>query len=108
MKPIRFHPEADSEMVDAAVWYESQQKGLGKRFVTAVQDALNRIQLNPELYTLVEGDVRRCPTKTFPFGVLFRIKPDLIVIMATRNPTECACYVKNYYSYGWSLCQKTG
>ena len=47
MKPIRFHPEADSEMVDAAVWYESQQKGLGKRFVTAVQDALNRIQLNP-------------------------------------------------------------
>ncbi len=30
MKPIRFHPEADSEMVDAAVWYESQQKGLGR------------------------------------------------------------------------------
>jgi len=26
MKPIRFHPEADSEMVDAAVWYESQQE----------------------------------------------------------------------------------
>jgi len=85
MKHIRFHPEADSEMVDAAVWYESQQKGLGKRFVTAVQDAFNRIQLNPELYTLVEGDVRRCPTKTFPFGVLFRIKPDLIVIMAVMH-----------------------
>ena len=85
MKPIRFHPEADAEMVDAAVWYESQQQDLGKRFLTAVQDALNRIELNPELYALVEGDVRRCLTKTFPFGVLFRIKPNLIAIMAVMH-----------------------
>lgn len=33
MKPVRFHPDADSEMVDAAVWYESRQEDLGKRFL---------------------------------------------------------------------------
>ncbi len=71
MKPIRFHPEADAEMLNAAVWYESQQQDLGKRFLAAVQDTLNRIELNPELYAFIEGDVRRCLTKTFPFGVLF-------------------------------------
>lgn len=65
MKTVRFHPKADTEMVDAAVWYEAQQEGLGKRFLTAVQDALNRLQLNPELYPFVEEDVRRCLTKTF-------------------------------------------
>jgi toxin ParE1/3/4 len=80
MKPIRFHPEADAEMVAAAVWYESQQEDLGKRFLAAVQDALNRIELNPELYPFVERDVRRCLTKTFPFGVLFRVKPDVIAV----------------------------
>ena len=85
MKPIRFHPEADSEMVEAAVWYESQQGDLGKRFLTCVQDALNRIEVNPEMYPVVEGDVHRCLTKTFPFGVLFRIKPDLIAIMAVMH-----------------------
>lgn len=85
MKPIRFHPDADAEMVNAAVWYESQQEDLGKRFLTAVQDALNRMQLNPEIYPVVEGDVRRCLTKTFPFGVLFRIKPDAIAVMAVMH-----------------------
>lgn len=85
MKSIRFHPEADTEMVDAAVWYESQQEDLGKRFLTSVQDALNRIELNPGLYPFVEGDVRRCLTKTFPFGVLFRIRPDIIAVMAVMH-----------------------
>ncbi|MBU4285502.1 MAG: type II toxin-antitoxin system RelE/ParE family toxin [Verrucomicrobia bacterium] len=85
MKPIRFHPEAESEMIEAAAWYESQQTGLGKRFLTSVQDALNRVELNPALYPFVERDVRRCLTKTFPFGVLFRIKPDVIAIMAIMH-----------------------
>lgn len=85
MKPIRFHPDADAEMLDAAVWYESQQQDLGKRFLAAVQDALNRLALNPELYAFVDGDVRRCLTKTFPFGILFRTKPDLIAIMAVMH-----------------------
>ncbi len=85
MKPIRFHPDADAEMVDAAVWYESRQEDLGKRFLTAVQDALNKIKVNPGLYPFVDGDVRRCPTKTFPFGVLFRIKPDVIAVMAIMH-----------------------
>ena len=85
MKPVRFHPEAESEMIDAAVWYETQQEGLGKRFLTSVQDALNRIELNPELFPVVEGDVRRCLTKTFPFGVLFRDKPNIVAVMAVMH-----------------------
>ncbi len=85
MKPMRFHPDADAEMVEAAEWYESQQEDLGKRFLASVQDALNRIELNPEIYPVVEGDVRRCLIKTFPFGVLFRIKPELIAVMAVMH-----------------------
>lgn len=50
MIPIRFHPEADAEMMSAAKFYETQQKDLGKRFLASVQDALNRIQVNPLLY----------------------------------------------------------
>jgi hypothetical protein len=32
MKPIRFHPDADAEMLEAALWYESQQQDLAKGF----------------------------------------------------------------------------
>lgn len=85
MKPVFFHPTAELEMIDAAAWYETQQENLGKRFLTSVQDAINRLKLQPNLYSLVESDVRRCLTKTFPFGVLFRIKRDRIEIIAVMH-----------------------
>ena len=85
MKAVRFHPDAESEMIAAAAHYEAQQQDLGMRFLASVQDALNRISFNPRIYPIVEMDVRRCLTKTFPFGVLFRERPDRFVIMAVMH-----------------------
>lgn len=85
MIPIRFHPEADAEMMSAAKFYETQQKDLGKRFLASVQDALNKIQVNPLLYHEIEDNVRRCLTRTFPFGIVFRIMPDQFVIIAVMH-----------------------
>lgn len=85
MKAVRFHPDADTEMVDAARWYELQQEGLGKRFLASVQEALNRIKLNPRMHPIVEDDVRRCITKMFPFGILFRMNPGFISVMAVMH-----------------------
>ncbi len=85
MKAVRFHPEAEAEMIEAAAYYEAQQHDLGRRFLTSVQDALNRIQVNPLLYHVVEGDVRRCLTRTFPYGILFRITPDKYVVIAVMH-----------------------
>jgi len=85
MKVVRFHSDAESEMVAAAAYYEAQQPDLGRRFLTAVQDAVNRVAVNPNLFPSVDLDVRRCLTKTFPFGILFRDRPDAIVIMAVMH-----------------------
>ncbi|MGB2824258.1 MAG: hypothetical protein WBF17_25010 [Phycisphaerae bacterium] len=41
MKPVRFHPEAEAGMMEAAAYYEAQQPQLGRRFLVSVQDALN-------------------------------------------------------------------
>ncbi len=95
MIPIRFHPEADAEMMSAAKYYESQQKDLGKRFLASVQDALNRIQVNPLLYQEIESDVRRCLTMTFPFGVVFRIMQHQYVIIAVMHLHRDPGYWKN-------------
>ena len=85
MKIVKFHPEAEAEMIEAAAYYEGQQHGLGRRFLGSVQDALTRIVASPHLYPIVDLDVRRCLTKTFPFGVLFRIQLGKIVIMAVMH-----------------------
>jgi len=85
MKPVRFHPEAEAEMIDAAAWYQTQQRDLGGRLLAAVADAIQRIALNPDLYPRLEGDVRRCLTRTFPFGVLFRNRPEIIEVIAVMH-----------------------
>ena len=95
MKTVKFHPEAEAEMIAAAVYYEEQQADLGKRFLIAVQEAVNNIRINPLLYQVVHLDVRRCLTKTFPFGVLFRDLPDKIVIMAVMHLHRNPDYWKN-------------
>ena len=95
MNAVKFHPDAESEMIGAAAYYETQQRDLGRRFLASVQDAVNRILLNPHLYPVVELDVRRCLTKTFPFGVLFRERPGRIVIMAVTHLHRDPDYWKN-------------
>ena len=85
MKAVKFHPDAEFEMLVAAAYYEEQQPDLGRRFLASVQDAVNRIMLNPRLYPTVELDVHRCLTKTFPFGVLFREREGRIIIMAVMH-----------------------
>ena len=95
MKTVKFHPDAESEMISASAYYEGQQPGLGKRFLASVQDAINRIVLNPRLYPTVAPDVCRCLTKTFPFGVLFRKQADRIVITAVMHLRREPNYWKN-------------
>ena len=85
MKAVRFHLDAETEMVEAAAYYDAQQPDLGRRYLTAVQDAVNRIAVHPHLFPIVDLDVRRCLTKTFPFGVLFRDRSDAIIIVAVMH-----------------------
>ncbi|MBI5142103.1 MAG: type II toxin-antitoxin system RelE/ParE family toxin [Nitrospirae bacterium] len=95
MKPVRFHPEAEAEMLSAAKFYEAPQQDLGKRFLASVQNSLGRIKVNPFLYSEIEDGVRRCLTMTFPFGVIFRIMPEKFVIIAVMHLHRNPGYWKN-------------
>ncbi len=85
MKRVRFHPEAETEMVQAAIHYKAQEPKLVSRFLVSVQDAISRIQISPLLYQLVEGGARRRMTRTFPFGVVYRDGVDAIEIIAVMH-----------------------
>lgn len=95
MKSIRFHPEAETEMIEAAAFYEAQQSGLGRRFLTSIQDGLNRILINPRLFPVADLDVRRCLAKTFPFGILFRASSCELNVVAVMHLHRDPEYWKN-------------
>lgn len=85
MTPIVFHPQAEIELVAAATWYEGEQTDLGKRFLSSLEDGISRIRINPKLFPFVDGDIRRCLLRTFPFAILFRQRTSRIEIVAVMH-----------------------
>lgn len=85
MKPFHFHPEALLEADESAKFYEERQDGLGKRFVEALTDAITRIRRTPELFGMVDDNIRKCRILRFPYGVIYRDKKKSVEIIAVMH-----------------------
>ena len=85
MKPVVFLPDAEHEMIEAAVYYESQSSGLGSDYLSEVERAIQAIAKSPMTWPIVGGELRRRLMKRFPFGMLYRIDPEEIVIIAVAH-----------------------
>jgi toxin ParE1/3/4 len=75
-------PEAQADLAETQKWYEERATGLGRQFVEAVDDTLVSITNNPQAYPAVRNVVRRALTKRFPYGVLFLVEEDTVVVLA--------------------------
>lgn len=82
---LTYHPEAESEVVKAAAYYEARSPGLGDRFLRAFDAAVAEIQASPGLWPVVEDDLRRHTMRRFPFGIYYRILPDELRILVVKH-----------------------
>ena len=64
-----FLDEAEQELVEAVLWYESKEVGLGKRFRLEVSHVLSRIIEDPLLWRERSGGYRRVNCPVFPSRV---------------------------------------
>ena len=83
-------PEAEEDMTEGRDWYDGQREGLGSEFLTAVEDAFDRICNNPELYAPEYKAVRRARMNRFPYVIYYRIAGKSLEVIAVqhgrRNP----------------------
>ena len=80
-----FHPEALAEYGEAVQYYAQQQTEVAQAFVNAVEDAVYRVREAPTRYATIDEDVRRCMSDKFPYGILYIIEPDYILILAVMH-----------------------
>ena len=89
---VHFRVEAESDLEDAAIWYESQGEGLGLEFLEEIQNVSDLIADNPEMFPVVYKKIRRALIRRFPFGVFYRIERDVIIVLAvihgSRDPSR--------------------
>lgn len=80
-----FHPLARAELVHAVEYYEACEPGLGLEFLDEVQQAVSRLALNPAAWSPFSPRTRRCPTRRFPFFIIYRAQIDHLEIVAVAN-----------------------
>jgi toxin ParE1/3/4 len=73
MKQVVFHPLAEQEFIDAAVYYEEQEPGLGGEYLVEVEHAINFIAQYPKSGVTVRGSLRRLVLPKFPYYLLYRV-----------------------------------
>jgi toxin ParE1/3/4 len=84
-RPIEFHPEARGEFREATAFYRKQSRTVATEFAAEIRSAVRRISELPESGSPGTRGVRRKLVNRFPFTLIYRIKPDLIQIIAVMH-----------------------
>lgn len=82
---IRFLEIAEIELDEAVKFYNHELPGLGDEFLAEVVHALDRIARFPEAWHPSTKRTRRCLTRRFPYGVIYRHKENEILVVAIAN-----------------------
>jgi len=84
-KTIVVSDKAAGEIRKAAIWYDEQSEGLGKRFTEELDYYFRRMIKYPDSFKRVDTDIQRCLMKVFPYIIYFSVTEDEIVILRVRH-----------------------
>lgn len=82
---VEFLEEAEQELSEAALWYESKESGLGTRLRDDVARVVSHIAEDPLLWRERVGGYRRVNCPVFPYFVAYIIRNQKIIIVAVGH-----------------------
>lgn len=80
-----YHPEALAEYADAALYYEERAPGLGADFTIEVESAIHKVLEAPDRWRCMEDDIHRFLVRRFPYGILYTVETDHVLILAIMH-----------------------
>ena len=85
MRSVEFHPKAQAELISAARFFEGKSVNLGLTFIRTVQRTTQRIPAFSNRGRRFGRHLRRLLVPGFPYGLLYRVEPDRIFILAVMH-----------------------
>lgn len=76
---------AEQELVEAVDYYNEQCPGLGFEFAAEIKKTFVRIDDFPNAWPLISKRTRRCILNRFPYGVLYQLRKNEILIIAIMH-----------------------
>jgi toxin ParE1/3/4 len=92
VKEAIFHPEARAEMNESRDFYEARLDGLGLRFLSAVEQTVDRISTHPEAGAPLAGEFRKRIVSGFPYNIIYRVWQDHIYLIAVAHHSRRPSY----------------
>jgi len=82
---LGFLEAAETELQVAMDYYNLQKSGLGQEFLAEIKATVDRIANFPEAWQLLSRRTRRCLSRRFPYGIIYQIRDDEILIIAISH-----------------------
>jgi plasmid stabilization system protein ParE len=82
---VRFLEPAQVEFDEAVAYYESREGKLGSQFAEEVKQSIERILKYPEAWSPLSPRTRRCLTPRFPYGVVYQVRGNVLLIVAVMH-----------------------
>lgn len=82
---VRLLAPAAAEVDEAVAWYDAQAPGLGRRFIDEMVTARKRIAERPYAWHPLGDGVRRFRLGRFPYGLIYVVEADEIVVLAVAH-----------------------
>src|ERR687885_690980 len=80
---VRTLPPAEQDALDAAIWYEERQPGLGGEFLDEVDRAVRALSTTALQNRIRFADVRRAAVHRFRFyGVYYTVRANEVWVLA--------------------------
>lgn len=91
----KFHPLAIKELENSINYYKNISLTLGLEFLEEFHSCIRRILKFPLAWTKLTITCRRCILNRFPYGIIYTIDDDLIIIVAVMQLNKKPNYWEN-------------
>jgi len=90
---VSLHPEADTELLEAAVYYaEAAGKPVAEHFLAEFDRAVELLRERPGLGTSSHAGTRKLPLRKFPFNIVYYERRGRLRILAVAHQRRRPAY----------------
>jgi len=82
---VRFHPKALKEAENSQSWYAQRNFIAAKGFAIELAHAIDMVSEEPNRWPKFHSDTRRYVFPKYPFSLIYRIKEDVIEVLAIAH-----------------------
>jgi toxin ParE1/3/4 len=88
MKSVRFHFEAEQELLEHEAWYWKRSEVAAQGFLLELEHAITMVRASPETWPIGRRGEHRYVFPRYPFTLLYRIRGNEIFVTAVAHQSR--------------------